>query len=78
MVFSKTEVTNLLKKIKNPEDRKIAKRYLQELIDIKSGKLPRSRTKTKAAARRALDFLIKAGLKIGEHALIEKFLDLFD
>jgi len=79
MVFSKKEVTDLVKKIKNPEDKKRAKLYLQRLVEIKSGtRKSQRRIQNEAEVKQALDFLIKVGLKIGEHALIEKFLHLFD
>jgi hypothetical protein len=77
--LNKKEVRKLLNSIRNAEDKKAVKLYLQELMDANSGKTTRDGNIKRKKANQLLDAIVRGGLKIGETVLIEELIrHLFD
>lgn len=77
VTLDQKKVDALLKLIKRPKDRKAVENLLQEL-QSDPGKSPGDEPKKRGLAKTVIDLIIKGGVKIGEHKLIEELFHLFD
>jgi hypothetical protein len=78
--LTKAQTNELLKLIKNPEERKTVKTYLRELEKNVPGaaKGKQNNLRTSRLAKGALNILSRVGIELLKHEAYGKFLDLFD
>lgn len=79
--LNKKQIDLLIKMIKNPEDVKKIKQFLEEeLNETEAGKSgnPRESIMKKKSAKEALNTLWRIGRELGKHKLMDGFFDLFD
>lgn len=77
VILDQKKVEALLNAIKRQKDRKAVEKLIQE-FENEPGESPGDESKKRGLAKKIIDLIIKGGIKIGEHKLIEEFLHLFD
>jgi hypothetical protein len=76
--LEKKQVQQLLKLIRNREDRRTVKLFLQDLGKTGKGTDRPNSGKLKHKAANVLNILWRVGTEIGKHEVINKFLEMFD
>lgn len=77
VTLDQKQIEALLKLIKRKKDRKAVKKLFQEL-ENDPGESPGDESKKRGLVKKLIDLIIKGGVKIGEHKLIEEILHVFD